>query len=125
MSDFFVTETDTPRILPGVSLTGSTYDVFGDDATNDSAIFQIFDWSKAEWGTTEINGTEYRIPKLMNAEGVAGSEYVSIYGNTVEEYQQSLAASVAVSGSNMFFAARWRRSSAPARCGGRRTRSPA
>ncbi|PPF86766.1 hypothetical protein C5C03_11700 [Clavibacter michiganensis] len=103
MSDFFVTETDTPRILPGVSLTGSMYDVFGDDATNDSAIFQIFDWSKAEWGTTEINGTEYRIPKLMNAEGVAGSEYVSIYGNTVEEYQQSLAASVAVSGSNMFF----------------------
>jgi hypothetical protein len=89
--------------LPGVEAIGAGYDPFLKYACADSITVQLFDWTMAQTKTVTIDGKTYQVPSVVDVQSHNSYTYTDAYGQSINEYQTSLASTVEVSGGNNFF----------------------
>jgi hypothetical protein len=97
-------ETNLPEsTLPGVEAIGAGYDPFLKYACADSITVQLFDWNMAPTKSVTIDGKTYQVPSVVDVQSHNTYNYTDAYGQSINEYQTSLATTVEVSGGYNFF----------------------
>jgi hypothetical protein len=89
--------------LPGVEAVGAGYDPFLKYACADSITVQLFDWSMAPTKSVTIDGKTYEVPSVVDVQSHNTYTYTEASGQSINEYQTSLATTVEVSGGYNFF----------------------
>lgn len=89
--------------LPGVEAVGAGYDPFHKYACADSITVQLFDWNLAPTKSVTVDGTTYSVPTMVDVQSHNTYNYTDAYGQSINEYQTSLATTVEVSGGYNFF----------------------
>jgi len=90
-------------VLPGVEAIGAGYDPFLRYASADSITVQIFDWYAAPSKQVTVDGNSYTVPEVVDVQSQNTYTYDDATGNSINQYQTSLATSVNISGSYNFF----------------------
>src|ERR1700712_2590224 len=90
-------------VLPGVEAIGAGYDPFLRYASADSITVQIFDWYKAATKQVTVDGNSYTVPEVITVQPQNTYTYDDATGNSINQYQTSLATSVNISGDYNFF----------------------
>ncbi|WP_248920570.1 MAC/perforin domain-containing protein [Pseudomonas entomophila] len=89
-------------VLPGVEAIGLGYNPFLGYAGVGSGTVQLFDWNNAKKKKVSFK-PEFVVPEIVDVQQNDSASYTNISGNTVTEYQRSLAVSVAIEGKYNFF----------------------
>jgi len=89
--------------LPGVEAVGAGYDPFLLYASADSITVQLFDWATAPTKSVTVDGKTYQVPSVVDVQSHNTYTYTEAAGQSINEYQTSLASTVEISGGNNFF----------------------
>lgn len=89
-------------VLPGVEAIGLGYNPFISYASVNSGAVQLFDWATAKKREVPFKAG-YFVPEIVDVQQNDSATYTNVSGNTISEYQRSLATSVAIEGRYNFF----------------------